>query len=85
MLFAMAVKACAFCFAAGACVASSNANFLCVAFAVFVKITVGGMAFYICVLRGLAYGICHAAASFLEALAACLVGAGGILAADFNI
>ena len=85
MLFAMAVKACAFCFAAGACVASCNADFLCVAFAVFVKITVGGMAFYICVLRSLAYGICHAAAPLLEALAACLVWARSVLAADFNI
>ena len=85
MLFAMAVKACTFCFAAGACVASCNADFLCVAFAVFVKITVGGMAFYICVLRGLAYGICHAAASLLEALAACLIWARSVLAADFNI
>ena len=36
-LFAMAVKACTFCFPAGACVAAGNPDFFCAALAVLVK------------------------------------------------
>ena len=84
-LLAMAVKACAFRFPAGAGIAPGNPDFLCLAFAVLVKPAVGGMALHIRILAGMAYGIGHAAAPFLKALTAGLIGPGGILAANLNI
>ena len=85
-LFAMAVKACTFCFPAGACVAAGNPDFFCAALAVLVKTAVGCLAPYADFLAWAAYdSVHHAACPFPEAFTAGFIWLCGVAPANGNV